>query len=183
MNAPPPIEYLTPLVEYLKNYNDILHEMSTELTPPTMEIDYMAVESDPQTGYALVVVGTNPITKSTDIARSAYSTITTVNLMLLLRRFNNSNDFRRNTGDFFIQFADWVNFNEVLRQFQQPPPFLPMFSRRVFFDGAEWKTEPLDSTEEKIECMGGMENITEIQQSVSEYQVQLKLTYEVITEK
>jgi hypothetical protein len=168
-----PIDYMTPTVDYLKSYSEISKEMS-------MEIDYMAIQSDTQQGYALVVVGANPIKISVTIARTTKSLITTVNLRLLLRRFNQLNSDRKATGDFFVQFADWIKMNEVFRGTTLQNSKLPMFSREYHVENGKLVESILDSTEEKFECMGGMEITTDVEQGVSEYDVQLKLTYETI---
>lgn len=159
LNQYTPPDFMTPTKEYLESF--------PWLNPgESIIIDYLNVDPQnpepfPGRGSAVTVVG-GTSTKSGDILDIILLDYQ-VDMMLILRRHVEENEFRRDLGDLLIQYRMWLDLEEVLRNTEFKNPLLPKFG---------------DTDVESITANGGTQTGIALQQGVDEYSLQVHLRFQ-----
>ena len=135
-----------------------------------LEIDYLSIDQSNQNrpqGEALSFVGSS-IVRKTKVVTGRTTLDEQANLLLILRRYSQNNDQRRDTGDFLFNYCRWINWEQSRRDTIGEHPDLPHFSM---------------TQQESIRADGGMQTAAEIGQDssgIDEYQLQIHLEYQTI---
>ena len=152
------IEFLKPIREFLTEYPGLQPGES-------LAINYLSIDPRNQNkpeGTALAFVGSSIIKKSGYIGGDIIYD-EQANLMLVLRRYTNNDEFRRDIGDFTFNFIRWINYEDAMRGTDEEHPKLPRFS--------------MTNIEEIRADNGGIAAV-EIEPGVDEFHIQLHLRYQ-----
>lgn len=152
------IEFMKPLRDFLMSYPGLNAGES-------LSIDYLAIDPSnpgrPQ-GEALSFVGSSIVRRQRDVCGDT-TLSEQANLMLILRRYTQENEYRRDIGDFLFNYTRWVNYEQGQRGTPDESPLLPHFS---------------DTNQEVIRADGGMMTATEVEPGIDEFRIQLHLEYQ-----
>lgn len=85
-------------------------------------------------GYAVAVVGTNILSRKPDIAGNVLLR-KRANFQFLIKRYTEYNEERRDTGDFIINFCDWINTENELKTNPKLPKFSDTYYEMIIADG------------------------------------------------
>jgi len=154
------IDFMTPLREFLVQYPN--------LRPgERLEITYMDIDpSNPNRpeGEAFAFVGSSINLEVADILDTTTASEQS-NFVLILRRYTQDNEFRRDVGNFLINYIRWINFEQSRRGKIGEHPLLPKFGMTL---------------NEKISANGGVQTGVGIEIGVDEFQIQLQCQYQTV---
>ena len=161
-----PRNYMSEIRRFLLSFPALeTFEPKENLTDDRLTIEYF--KTTPQNivnpeGYAMAVVGTNILNRYADISGNVILR-KRANFQLLMRLYTQTNEQRRDIGDFILNFQDWINFENEIKL----NPYLPHFS---------------DTNYEQIICDGGMTLSVDVEPkqkgAIDEFLLQIHLEWE-----